>query len=108
MKIKSCECHRTHGTAWNPSLGHCPLGLARSLDLRWMKNVVGVGVETDDQTVCCNAQRTSVKRKQLIEASIWERTLGNYRLLSARTAAESATVDVAVFSSGSCTLGFYF
>ena len=73
-----------------------------------MKKVLGGGVETDDQTICCNAQRTSVKRKQLIEASIWERAPGYYRTFSSRTAVESARVDVAMFSSGFYPLGSYF
>ena len=47
-------------------------------------------METDYQTACCNALRTSDNRKQLIEASIWERTPGNYRLFSARAASKSA------------------
>ena len=71
----------------------------------WMKKVIGGGLETDDPAVFCNAQRISVKRKQFIEASIRERTPSNYRPFSAWTAAESARVDVAMLSSGFCTLG---
>ena len=82
----------------SPSLGHCPMGLGRSLDLRWMKKVVGTGVETDDRTVCCNVLRTSVKRRQLIEASMWGRTPGNYWLFFARTVTERTRMDAAIFS----------
>ena len=75
------------------------MGLGRSLDLCGIKKVVGGGVQTHDQIVYCNTQWTSGKRKQLIKASIWERTPGNYRLFSARRAGETARVDVAMFSS---------
>ena len=56
------------------------MGLGRSLNLRWKRNMAGGGVETDDQTVCSKAQRTSFERKHLIGASIWKRTPCSYRL----------------------------
>ena len=32
----------------DPSPGHCPMGLGRSLDLRWMEKMVGGKRELDD------------------------------------------------------------
>ena len=108
MAIKSCGSD-THGvTVRDPSPLHCPIGLGSSLDLRWMEKVVGGGIEVDDQTVCCSALCTGVRRRKLSGESVSERTSGNYRLFSDWTAADNARVDVAMFSSDLCTLGFYF
>ena len=73
-----------------------------------MERMAGGGVEMDDRTICDNVWQTSVEGKHLIEASIWERMLGNYRLFPTRTVAKSASVDLVIFSSGSYAIGFHF
>ena len=35
----------------DPSLGQCPMGLSKILDLRRIEKIAGGGVEADDQTV---------------------------------------------------------
>ena len=70
MKIKSCERDSNCVTVRNPSPGHCPMGLGKSLYCAGWKKMAGGGVEVDDQTVYCNAQRTSDERKQLIRVAI--------------------------------------
>ena len=41
MVINSCESDSHGVTMCDPSLGHSPMGLGRSLDLCWLKKVVG-------------------------------------------------------------------
>ena len=41
MAIKSCRSDSHGVTAYDPSPGHCPMGLSRSLDLRWMEKMAG-------------------------------------------------------------------
>ena len=41
MAIKSCGSDSHGVTMCDPSLGHSPMGLGRSLDLRWMGKVDG-------------------------------------------------------------------
>ena len=72
-----------------------------------MGKMTSSGVEAVDQTICCNALRTGVKRTQLSGALIWERMPGNYRLFSTQTTTNNVRMDVTMFSSGSCTSGFY-
>ena len=48
MAIKSCGSDNHGVTVRDPSPRHCPMGLGRSLDLRWMKKVAGGGIEVDD------------------------------------------------------------
>ena len=48
MAITSCGRDSYSVTVRDPSLGHCPMGLGRSLDLRWMEKVAGGGIEVDD------------------------------------------------------------
>ena len=48
MAIKSCRSDSHGVTVHDPSPGHCPMGLGRSLDLRWMEKVAGGGIEVDD------------------------------------------------------------
>ena len=48
------------------SPGHCPMGLGRSLDLRWMEKMVGRKRELDDRVVCCKVPRTEITAGQLI------------------------------------------
>ena len=45
------------------------MGLGRSLDLRWMKKMVGGKRELDDQVVCCKVPRTEIIAEQLIVAT---------------------------------------
>ena len=73
-----------------------------------MEKVAGGGIDVDDQAVYCDALCTGVKRRQLSGASVWWRVPDNYRLFSVWTVAHSARMDVAMFSSESCILGFYF
>ena len=49
----------------DPSPGHCPMGLGRSLDLRWMEKMVGGKRELDDRVVCCKVPRTEITAGQL-------------------------------------------
>ena len=106
--IRSCGSD-SHGViVRDPSPRHCPIELATSLDLCWMEKMVGGGIEVDDWTVCFNALCTGVNRRKLNGASVWGRTLGNYKLVSSWMVADSARVDVAMFSSDPCTLGLYF
>ena len=70
MAIKSCESDSHGVTAYDPSPGHSPMGLGRSLDLRWMEKVADDGVGADDLVVSCNAQRTNDKREWLIGVAI--------------------------------------
>ena len=48
MAIKSCGSDSHDVTVRDPSPGHCPMGLGRSLDLRWMEKVAGGCIEVDD------------------------------------------------------------
>ena len=48
MAIKSCGSDSHDVTVRDPSLGHCKMGLGRSLDLRWMEKVAGGCIEVDD------------------------------------------------------------
>ena len=48
MAIKSCGSDSHDVTVRDTSPGHCPMGLGRSLDLRWMEKVAGSGIEVDD------------------------------------------------------------
>ena len=48
MVIKSCGSDSHGVTVCDPSPGHCPMGLGKSLDLRWMEKVAGGGIEVDD------------------------------------------------------------
>ena len=48
MAIKSCGSDSHGVTVCDPSLGNCPMGLGRSLDLCWMEKVAGGGIEVDD------------------------------------------------------------
>ena len=57
MAIKSCESDSNCVTMRDPSPGHCPMGLGRSLDLHWMEKMVGGKRETNDLTVYRNALR---------------------------------------------------
>ena len=41
MAIKSCESDSHGVSVCDLSPGHSPMGLGRSLDLRWMENVAG-------------------------------------------------------------------
>ena len=52
----------------DPSPGHCPMGLGRSLDLRWMEKMVGGKRELDDRVVCCKVPWTETTAEQLIVA----------------------------------------
>ena len=83
-------------------------GTGQELGFALDEKVSGGGIEVDDETVCCNALYTSVNRRKLSGASVWGRTPGNYRLFFAWTVVDSVGVDVAMFSSDPCTLGFYF
>ena len=65
MAIKSCGSDSHGVTVRDSSPGHCPMGLGRSLDLRWMGKVAGGGIEVDNQTVCCNALCTGINRSKL-------------------------------------------
>ena len=48
MAIKSYGSD-SHGViVRDPSFGHCPMGLGRSLYLRWMEKVTGGGIEVND------------------------------------------------------------
>ena len=51
------------------SLGHCPMGRGRSLDLRWMEKMVGGKRELDDRVVCCKVPQTKITPGQLIVAT---------------------------------------
>ena len=73
---KSCGSDNHGVTVRDPSPGHCPMGLGRSLDLLWMEKVAGGGIEVDDQTVCCNALCTGVNSGELSGASVWGITPG--------------------------------
>ena len=48
MAIKSCGSDSHGVTVRVPSLGHYPMGLGTSSDLRWMEKVAGGGIEVDD------------------------------------------------------------
>ena len=48
MAVKSCGSDSHGVTVCDPSPGHCPMGLGRSLGLRWMEKVVGVRIEVDN------------------------------------------------------------
>ena len=48
MAIKSCGSDSHDVTVGDPSPGHYPMGLGRSLDLRWMEKVASGGIEVDD------------------------------------------------------------
>ena len=48
MAIKSCGSDNHGISVREPSLGHCPMVLGRSLDLRWMEKVAGGGIEVGD------------------------------------------------------------
>ena len=63
-----------------------------------MEKVPGGGIEMDDQTIYCNALCTDVSKRKLSGASIWGRTQLNYRLFFASIVANSARLDVAMFS----------
>ena len=41
MAIKSCESDSHGATVCDPSPGHSPIGLGRSLDLHWLENWAG-------------------------------------------------------------------
>ena len=41
MEIKSCESDSHGATVCDPSPGHSPMGLGKSLDLRWLENWAG-------------------------------------------------------------------
>ena len=41
MAIKSCGSDSHGATVCDPSPGHSPMGLGRSLDLRWLENWAG-------------------------------------------------------------------
>ena len=71
MAIKTCGSDNHGVTVRDPSPGHSPMGLGRSLDLRWMENVAGGGIEVDDLTVCCNVLCTGVNKRKLSVASVW-------------------------------------
>ena len=90
------------------SPGHSPMGLGRSLDLRWIGKVAGGVLEVDYQTACCNALCTGVNGRKLSGASVWGIVPSNCRLFSDWTVAASARVDVAMFLSDTCILGFFF
>ena len=48
MVIKTCGSD-SHGVIdRDPSLGYCPIGLGKSLDLHWIEKVAGGGIEVDD------------------------------------------------------------
>ena len=69
MAIKSCESDSQGVTVRNPSPGHCPMGLRRILDLRWMEKMAGGKKELDDRVVCCIVLRTEITVGQLIIAT---------------------------------------
>ena len=48
MAIKSCGSDSNGVTVHDPSPGHGPMGLGRSLDLRWMEKMAGGRKELDD------------------------------------------------------------
>ena len=48
MAIKSCGSDSRGVTVRDPSPGRSPMGLGRSLVLRWMEKVAGAEVEVDD------------------------------------------------------------
>ena len=70
MAIRSCESETNCIAVCDPSPGHCPMGLGRSLDLLWMEKMAGGKGETDDQAVYSNALRTGFATKYLIKVSI--------------------------------------
>ena len=51
MTIRSCESDSNCVTWRDSSPEHCPMGLGRSLDLRWIKKMAGGKREPDDG--CC-------------------------------------------------------
>ena len=61
---------RICNTECNPSPRQCPMGIAKSLDLRLMGKIVGGRVKADDQTVCYSAVWTKYEREQLIGVAI--------------------------------------
>ena len=68
--IKSCGSDSHDVTVRDPSPGHCPMGLGRSLDLRWMETIAGGKRETDDQAVCGIAMRARITAWQLIVTAL--------------------------------------
>ena len=65
VSVNESKCITISG----PSPGHCPLGLGRSLDARWMENLAGGRRELDDCVVCCKAPRTEISAAKLIIAT---------------------------------------
>ena len=81
MALRICESDSNFVTVRDPSHGNCPMGLVRSLDLRWMEKMAGGKGETNDQAIYCNALQTGFARKHLIKVSIRMRLPKNYRML---------------------------
>ena len=48
LAMKSCGSDSHGVTLPDPSPGHSPTGLGRSLNLRWIEKVAGCGIEVDD------------------------------------------------------------
>ena len=107
MEIKSCENDSNCVTVRDPSPGHYPMGLGRSLDLRWMEKMAGGKGEPNDGTVYSNALRTRFARKHLIKVSIRVWWPYYYRMFCVWMIMEVTGMDVAMFLSASCTLGLY-
>ena len=69
MAIKSCGSDSHGVVVGDPSPGHCPMGLGRSLDLRWMEKMAGGKKELDDRVVCCKVPQKEIIAGQLIRAT---------------------------------------
>ena len=107
MAIRSCQSDSNCGTVRDPSLGHCPMGLGRTWDLRWMEKMAGVKGETDDQAIYSNALRTGFARKHPIKVSVRMWWPKNYRMFCVWWVVGVTGMDVAMFLSAPCTLGLY-
>ena len=70
ITIKTFEGDRNCVTVCDPSPRHYPIGLGRSLDLRWMVKIAGGKGEMDDQAVYGNALPIGFARRHLIKVSI--------------------------------------
>ena len=70
MAVKSCESAKNCVTMSDPSLGHCLMGVGKSLDWRWMEKMAGGKRETNDQVIYGNALQTGFARRHLIKVPI--------------------------------------
>ena len=70
MAIKSCESDNNFATVHDPFPWHCPMGLGRNLDLRWMEKMADGKGELDDGTVYDSMLRMGFARKHIIKVSI--------------------------------------